>query len=101
MPIPPKASAIRSVRLRPVQIRDRQGPPRTQAAGTSLQSCGRKIASRSAARMTAPAHARRYDRRVPNRSSKKPRDVNALARAIVDEATGEAPPSPKPEPEKD
>jgi hypothetical protein len=28
---------------------------------------------------------------MPNRSSKKPRDVNQLAKAIVDQATGEAP----------
>jgi hypothetical protein len=27
-----------------------------------------------------------------NRSSKRPRDVNELARQVVDEATGEAPP---------
>ncbi len=37
---------------------------------------------------------------MPNRSSKKPRDVNPLVRAIVDEATGEAPEAPT-EPEKD
>jgi hypothetical protein len=37
---------------------------------------------------------------MPNRSSKKPRDLNALARAIVDQATGEAPAQPE-EPEKD
>jgi hypothetical protein len=29
---------------------------------------------------------------MPERSSKRPRDVNELARQIVDEATGEAPP---------
>lgn len=29
---------------------------------------------------------------MPDRSSKRPRDVNALAAQIVDEATGEAPP---------
>lgn len=29
---------------------------------------------------------------MPNRSRKRPRDVNELARQIVDEATGEAPP---------
>jgi hypothetical protein len=28
---------------------------------------------------------------MPNRSSKRPRDVNELASSIVDEATGEAP----------
>jgi hypothetical protein len=28
---------------------------------------------------------------MPKRSSKKPRDVNQLAKAVVDEATGEAP----------
>lgn len=31
---------------------------------------------------------------MPERS-KKPRDLNALAKAIVDRATGEAPPEPK------
>jgi hypothetical protein len=30
--------------------------------------------------------------RMPDRSRKRPRDVNALARQLVDEATGEAPP---------
>jgi len=29
---------------------------------------------------------------MPDRSRKRPRDVNAIARQIVDEATGEAPP---------
>ncbi len=29
---------------------------------------------------------------MPDRSRKRPRDVNELARQIVDEATGEAPP---------
>ena len=29
---------------------------------------------------------------MPERSSKRPRDLNALARQIVDEATGETPP---------
>jgi len=37
---------------------------------------------------------------MPERSKKRPRDLNTLARSIVDEATGEAPP-PEPEPEKD
>jgi hypothetical protein len=38
---------------------------------------------------------------MPKRSS-KPRDVNSLARSIVDEATGEmAPPEPEREPEPD
>jgi hypothetical protein len=39
---------------------------------------------------------------MPNRSSKpkRPRDVNQLAKRIVDEATGQAPPEPKPEREK-
>jgi hypothetical protein len=32
---------------------------------------------------------------MPERSSKRPRDLNALARSIVDEATGEAPPEPE------
>jgi hypothetical protein len=34
---------------------------------------------------------------MPNRSSKRPRDVNQLAKSIVDQATGQAPPEPKPE----
>ncbi len=34
---------------------------------------------------------------MPNRSSKRPRDVNQLAKAIVDQATGEAPPEPQSE----
>jgi hypothetical protein len=40
---------------------------------------------------------------MPNRSSnpKRPRDLNQLAKAIMDEATGEAPPAKKPEREKD
>ncbi len=37
---------------------------------------------------------------MPNRSSKRPRDVNVLAKAIVDQATGQAPPESKPEREK-
>jgi hypothetical protein len=37
---------------------------------------------------------------VPNRSSKRPRDLNSLAASIVGEATGEAKPKPD-EPEKD
>jgi hypothetical protein len=37
---------------------------------------------------------------MPTRSSKLPRDMNQLAKAIVDEATGTAPPDPKPEREK-
>jgi hypothetical protein len=32
---------------------------------------------------------------------KRPRDLNTLAKSIVDEATGEAPPEPEPETEKD
>jgi hypothetical protein len=36
---------------------------------------------------------------MPDRSRKKPRDLNALASAIVDEATGEKKP-PRQEPEK-
>jgi hypothetical protein len=31
---------------------------------------------------------------MPNRSSKPPRDVNQLAKSIVDQATGTAPPEP-------
>jgi hypothetical protein len=42
----------------------------------------------------------RYNGNMPTRSSKRPRDVNQLAKAIVDEATGSAPPEPKPEREK-
>jgi hypothetical protein len=39
---------------------------------------------------------------MPKRSSKhkQPRDVNRLAKAITDEATGEAPSEPQPEREK-
>jgi hypothetical protein len=37
---------------------------------------------------------------MPNRSRKRPRDVNELARQVVDEATGEAPP-PDPDAGKD
>jgi hypothetical protein len=33
---------------------------------------------------------------MPERSRKRPRDVNELARQLVDEATGEAPPTPPP-----
>jgi hypothetical protein len=36
---------------------------------------------------------------MPKRSS-KPRDVNALARQIVDEATGERPPEPESDPDE-
>lgn len=36
-----------------------------------------------------------------DRSRKRPRDVNELARQIVDEATGEAPPEPDPDEGKD
>ena len=36
---------------------------------------------------------------MPKRSSKKPRDINELAKAITDEATSEAPPEPE-QPEK-
>lgn len=32
---------------------------------------------------------------MPDRSRKRPRDLNAMAKAIVDEATGEAPPNPE------
>ncbi len=38
---------------------------------------------------------------MPDRSRKRPRDVNELARQIVDEATGEVPPEPSPEEGKD
>lgn len=40
---------------------------------------------------------------MPKRSSKpkRPRDLNQLAKAVTDEATGQAPPEPKPEREKD
>lgn len=38
---------------------------------------------------------------MPKRSSKRPRDINELAKAITDEATSDAPPEPEPEqPEK-
>lgn len=37
---------------------------------------------------------------MPDRSSKRPRDLNQLAQRLVQEATGDAPPEP-PEPEKD
>jgi hypothetical protein len=38
---------------------------------------------------------------MPKRSSTRPGDLNQLAKAIADEATGQAPPTPKPsEPEK-
>ena len=38
---------------------------------------------------------------MPNRSSKRPRDINQLAKSITDEATGEAPPvDDTPQPEK-
>lgn len=37
---------------------------------------------------------------MPDRSSKRPRDLNQLAQRLVQEATGEAPPAP-PEPDKD
>lgn len=37
---------------------------------------------------------------MPERSKKRPQDVNAMARQIVDEATGEAPPEPE-KPAKD
>jgi hypothetical protein len=38
---------------------------------------------------------------MPDRSSKRPRDLNELARQIVDEATGTAPPHPDPDAGKD
>ena len=38
---------------------------------------------------------------MPDRSRKRPRDVNELARQIVAEATGEAPPPPDPDAGKD
>jgi hypothetical protein len=38
---------------------------------------------------------------MPDRSRKRPRDVNVLARQIVDEATGDAPPPPDPDEGKD
>jgi hypothetical protein len=34
---------------------------------------------------------------MPDRSRKRPRDVNELARQVVDEATSEAPPPPAPD----
>lgn len=37
---------------------------------------------------------------MPDRSSKRPRDLNQLAQRLVQEATGEVPAAP-PEPEKD
>lgn len=37
---------------------------------------------------------------MPDRSSKRPRDLNQLAQRLVQEATGEAPPEPT-APEKD
>ena len=37
---------------------------------------------------------------MPKRSSKKPRDLNKLAKSIVDEATGNKPPEAKPDREK-
>lgn len=37
---------------------------------------------------------------MPDRSSKRPRDLNQLAQRLVQEATGDAPPEP-PAPEKD
>ncbi len=37
---------------------------------------------------------------MPERSRKRPRDLNELARYILDEATGEVPPEPE-EPAKD
>lgn len=38
---------------------------------------------------------------MPDRSRKRPRDVNELARQLVDEATGEGPPIPEPDSGKD
>lgn len=38
---------------------------------------------------------------MPERSRKRPRDVNELGRQIVDEATGEALPAPDPDEGKD
>jgi len=37
---------------------------------------------------------------MPDRSSKRPRDLNQLAKRLVQESTGDAPPDPL-EPEKD
>jgi len=37
---------------------------------------------------------------MPKRSSKRPRDVNELAKAIVDQAAGQIAPEPKPKREK-
>jgi hypothetical protein len=34
---------------------------------------------------------------MPNRSRKTPRDTNQLAKAIVDQAKGQAPPAPDPD----
>lgn len=38
---------------------------------------------------------------MPKRSSKRPRDANQLAHRIVQEATGEAPPEPAADDDKD
>ena len=38
---------------------------------------------------------------MPKRSRKRPRDINELARQIVDEAVGEVPPPPDPDEGKD
>jgi hypothetical protein len=40
-------------------------------------------------------------RAMPDRSRNRPRDVNELAKQLVDEATGEAPPAPDPDEGKD
>lgn len=38
---------------------------------------------------------------MQKRSRKKKKDVNELAKSIVDQATGEAPPEPEPRPDPD
>jgi hypothetical protein len=47
-----------------------------------------------AATRTAPAINTVYDRFMPDHSPKKPRDLNALAREIVDEPTCDTPTAP-------
>jgi hypothetical protein len=52
-----------------------------------------RVAVRCDTRCRAPARREEwYSRLMPDRSSKRPRDINELGRQIVDEATGEAPP---------
>ena len=47
------------------------------------------------------ARLRCYRRGMPDRSRKRPRDVNELAARVVAEATGEAPPAPAEDEGKD